>query len=114
MAETNVNNSATPTVARPAPTNVKDLYAELEKEAMSGNSRGQKAETIRVAIENVAKQIGKTKVAASAVYKIVKAQLNDTIKVDRSYFNNVATKAWETSKDEKGVVWILLDKPLAK
>lgn len=106
----NVTNSPT----KPVPTNVKDLYAELEKEAMVGNSRGQKAETIRKAVEDVAKQIGKNKIAASAVYKIVKAQFGDAPKVDRSYFNNVITKAWETTKDDKGVVWILLDKPVAK
>ena len=100
--------------AKPVPTNIKDLYAELEKEAVAGNSRGQKAETIRTAIENAARQIGKTKLAASAVYKIVKAQCGENPKVDRSYFNNVVSKAWETSKDEKGVVWVNLDKPINK
>lgn len=100
--------------AKPVPTNVKDLYAELEKEAMTGSNRGQKAEVIRTAVENASKQIGKTRLAASAVYKIVKAQLGDTPKVDRSYFNNVVTKAWETSKDEKGVVWIEISKPVNK
>lgn len=102
------------TPAKPVPTNIKDLYAELEKEAVTGNSRGQKAETIRTAIESAARQIGKTKLAASAVYKIVKAQCGENPKVDRSYFNNVVQKAWETSKDEKGVVWINLDKPITK
>ena len=100
--------------AKPVPTNVKDLYAELEKEAMTGSNRGQKAEVIRTAVENAAKQIGKNKLAASAVYKIVKAQLGDTPKIDRSYFNNVIAKAWETVKDEKGVVWIDLSKPVNK
>lgn len=100
--------------AKPVPTNVKDLYAELEKEAMSGSSRGQKAELIRTAVENVSKQIGKTKLAAAAVYKIVKTQLADSPKVERSYFNNIVTKAWETSKDEKGVIWIDISKPINK
>lgn len=108
------NVANTPANKPPVPTNVKDLYAEFEKEAMAGNNRGQKAEIIRKAIEDVAKQIGKTKVAASAVYKIVKTQLGDSPKVERSYFNNVVTKAWETTKDDKGVVWILLDKPVNK
>lgn len=102
------------TPAKPVPTNIKDLYAELEKEAVTGNSRGQKAEVIRTAVENAAKQIGKTKLAASAVYKIVKAQCGDNPKVDRSYFNNVVQKAWATEKDDKGVVWINLDKPITK
>jgi hypothetical protein len=110
MAET---NAAAP-AAKPVPTNVKDLYAELEKAAMAGDSRGQKAETIRKAVEDIAKQIGKTKVAASAVYKIVKAQFGDNPKVERSYFNNVIQKAWQTTKDENNVVWILLDKPVTK
>ena len=102
------------TPAKPVPTNIKDLYAELEKEAVTGNSRGQKAEVIRTAVENAAKQIGKTKLAASAVYKIVKAQCGENPKVDRSYFNNVIQKAWATEKDDKGVVWINLDKPITK
>ena len=102
------------TPAKPVPTNIKDLYAELEKEAVTGNSRGQKAEVIRTAVENAAKQIGKTKLAASAVYKIVKAQYGENPKVDRSYFNNVIQKAWATEKDDKGVVWINLDKPITK
>ena len=109
-----VDANAPVNTSKPVPTNVKDLYAELEKDAIAGANRGQKAETIRVAIENAAKQIGKNKLAASAVYKIVKAQLGDTPKVDRSYFNNVVAKAWETTKDEKGTVWINLDKPITK
>ncbi len=108
-----VDNANTPT-AKPVPTNIKDLYAELEKEAVTGNSRGQKAEVIRTAVENAAKQIGKTKLAVSAVFKIVKTQFGDNPKIDRSYFNNVIQKAWETSKDEKGVVWIDLSKPITK
>ena len=111
-----VDNPAAAPAAKPTPvpTNVKDLYAELEKEAMAGANRGQKAESIRIAVENIAKQIGKTKVAASAVYRIVKTQLGDSPKIDRSYFNNVVIKTWETTKDDKGVVWILLDKPVSK
>lgn len=107
-----VDAANTPT--KPVPTNVKDLYAELEKEAITGNNRGQKAETIRTAIEASARQIGKTKLAASAVFKIVKAQLGDGLKIDRSYFNNVVQKAWATEKDDKGVVWIDLSKPITK
>lgn len=110
MADT---NAATP-VSKPVPTNVKDLYAELEKEAIAGTNRGQKAELIRTAVENAAKQIGKTKLAASAVFKIVKAQCGENPKIDRSYFNNVIQKAWETTKDDKGTVWINVDKPLSK
>lgn len=102
---------ANPTV-KPVPTNVKDLYSQLEQEAMAGQNRGQKADAIRNAVMSVSKQIGKNKLAASAVFKIVQAQFKDTMKVERSYFNNVITKAWETSKDEKGVVWINLDKPV--
>lgn len=105
---------ASANIAKPVPTNVKDLYAELEKEAIAGNNRGQKAEVIRTAVEAAAKQIGKTKLAASAVYKIVKVQCGESPKVDRSYFNNVVQKAWGTSKDEKGVVWIDISKPITK
>jgi len=100
---------------KPVPTNVKELYAQLEANIAAGVSRGQKAETIRTTVEGLVKEIGKTKVSVSALFSIIKAKNAESgTKIDRSYFNNVVTKTWETTKDDNGVVWLNVAKPIVK
>lgn len=92
---------------------VVEMYQRFAAQAKAKTSKGAKADTIRNFVTDLGAAMSTDTIVLAAAYNTAKDVLGKE-KVDRSYFNNVVSKAWEVSKDDDGISVVDLSRPKSK
>lgn len=87
---------------------LKELYSELEQEALSKRNVDTKAGKIRVFVENLSEYLGRSCLIVEVTYDLF-LMYNPTINVTKAYFKTILKKAWRLKTDENGIEWVVVE-----
>ncbi len=89
------------------------LYEEFTKDALSKRNTGSKAEKIRSFVSNLSEYLGDDRLCLDAVFRLTCSRILDK-PVTKSYFKQVIEKSWTIETDDDKAEWIRMDLPRRK